>query len=303
MPPSPSFPGSFSSSNETELTPCNTINIIDNKTRAVPSKPKAPDTLPSRLQLMLYKRLLDALLQSPTPETPSSARFSFHDVWMHHAVDPCAHFSPQFLEESAVLVLDNGLGQEALEARCLRDLENVWEAIVRELGAGDGETGAVSKTLKLVYRLRGGRTSPFKKRPAKSSGSTSDTSEIQSQARSGSSRSGGKKKARADSEEVDEDLQRAIHASLASSPETYIGPDSSQRSVEAQEGTAEIMREEQKDEEGIVGEYGIIGLAPGAWVSSDDEDIQRAIRDSIRSYKNEIGIDGMRLDVKLITLD
>ncbi|KAF8600895.1 hypothetical protein BDV93DRAFT_525147 [Ceratobasidium sp. AG-I] len=157
------------------------IHVIDNKTRSLRSMPNDADTLPSQLQLMLYKRLLDPLLQpstpTPVPSSYSLEGLSFPKVWDHISVDPATHFSAQFLEESAVLVLDNNLGQETLQARCLRDLERIWQAIVLELGtgAGDGkdeDRNIVSKTLQLVYRLRGGKQAGGPKNPpAKTSGS------------------------------------------------------------------------------------------------------------------------------------
>lgn len=85
------------------------------------------------------------------------------------------------------MVHNNGLGQGALQARCLHDLENVWEAIVQELGAGSAKGGcgnveAVSKTLKLVYRLRGGGkggVGKLKKRLSGSGEGIIDTIEFQ----------------------------------------------------------------------------------------------------------------------------
>lgn len=130
------------------------------------STPKAADTLRSQLQLMLYKRLLDALLQpsSPLAMPPVSnppKRSVLSGVWTHVSVNPRKSFSSQFVEGSGALALEHKLGQEAHQATCLRDLEKVWQTMVRELGAGaitgeDRGRGPVSKTLELVYRLRGG---------------------------------------------------------------------------------------------------------------------------------------------------
>lgn len=131
---------------------------------------------------MLYKRLLDALLQpsisASPPPSRSLERLSFPEVWDHVSVNPHTHFSAQFLDESVTLVLDSKLGQEAFRARCLHDLERVWQTTILELGTGAGNEGdedskPVSNMLKLVYRLReSGGAGRFKKPLAKSSRSS-----------------------------------------------------------------------------------------------------------------------------------
>ncbi|KAG8742609.1 hypothetical protein FRC10_001207 [Ceratobasidium sp. 414] len=222
-PTSPIVPGHFpnTSSFPGAVTPSSShlISISDNKTRGVPSIPKWRDSYQSRLQLMLYKRLLDGLLESPlsspspspSPPAPLPPRFQFSAVWEHHSANPLEPFSAQFLEESAELVLGNQLGPTTAQARCLQDLERAWEEIVGALAGGErigDEGGAVSKTLKLVYRLRE-RSGGFKKRSAAPSSSSSDRgSSNRSRPPNGTDKA---KKSRADSED---DLQHAIRESI-----------------------------------------------------------------------------------------
>ncbi|KAG9126774.1 hypothetical protein FRC07_002010 [Ceratobasidium sp. 392] len=183
-PTSPIVPGHFPSTDSLSspsAMPSYIIHILDNKTRGVPSIPKSRDSYQSRLQLMLYKRLLDGLLEATSrtnsPSPSLSTRFSLSAVWDHHSVNLLESFSAQFLEESAVLVFSNQLGPAAAHAKCLKDLEHAWEGMIQELAGAErigDEDGAVSKRLKLVYRLRE-RTSNFRKRSAAPSSSSSDT--------------------------------------------------------------------------------------------------------------------------------
>jgi hypothetical protein len=229
------------------------------------------------MQLMLYKRLLDGLL---IPELKSSSkarsetvrRLLFSDVWTHYSLDPSARFSSSFLEESAVLVTSNGLGPQAEKATCLQELEDVWNNTVNELAvctnSGEQEAGIVSKTLKLVYRLRGASKMRY------SSSSSKGKSRQQSPENSyeGNRRS---KKVRAESEDLD--LQRAIHASFS-------GP---------QDETSEIMREQRKDEnQGLARGLEDSLRAPGGWVSHED-DLQRAIEEAKKCYNEETGKNGI----------
>ncbi|KAG8708400.1 hypothetical protein FRC09_001275 [Ceratobasidium sp. 395] len=290
-PTSPIVPGHFPSANpsSTSTTPSHTIHILDNKTRGVPSIPKPRDSYQSRLQLMLYKRLLDGLLgsplspnhSSPSPSPPLSTHFSFSAIWDHHSVDPSESFSARFLEESALLVLSNQLGPSATKAKCLKDLEHAWEEIAEELVESrqtEDKDGVVSRRLKLVYRLRE-RAGKLKKRPTAPSSSSSDagpSSRGKSPSRDKARR--GSKKLRGDSEDVE--LQRAIQASLHPSPPKVEN--------EIQEAKAEVMREEEKDAQVIEDASEVFMRTPGSWISTNDE-LQRAIRDSLATYKSETG--------------
>ncbi|KAJ1302641.1 hypothetical protein OPQ81_002958 [Rhizoctonia solani] len=240
------------------------IQILDNKTRGTNSLPRSRDTLQSRLQLMLYRRLLDKLLVPSclvsANEGPTSRRLSFPEVWVHHSLDPAACFSPSFLQESAALVFSNGLGSAAENAVCLNDLEDVWKATVDELvhtfGPGE-QSSMISKVLKLVYQRRG----VSKKRP--------DYADENSQG----------KKGRPDSEDVE--LQRAIHESLRHGVRSD--------DLTLQDETSEVMGRQRKDESlGLMQETGDAVCAPGGWISSED-DLRRPIDESKKSYYKRVG--------------
>ncbi|KAH7338830.1 exonuclease V a 5' deoxyribonuclease-domain-containing protein [Rhizoctonia solani] len=278
--PSSSF---FSGSKDSEWAGGN-IHILDNKTRGTNSPPRARDALQSRLQLMLYKRLLDTLLVpagigSSQEGTANRQGLSFHDIWVHHSLDPSASFSPSFLQESAALVSSNGLGPEAENAVCLEDLENVWNTIVSELvrAVGPGEhDGVVSNILKLVYRRRG----MSKKRLAYAGESTQEPSKASSPETQYNEQKYNKNlRGRAESEDVE--LQRAIHESLRHSGRTV---DST-----LQDETSEVMGRQRQDEsEGLMQETGGPVRVPGGWISPED-DIQRAIDESKKSYHKQMG--------------
>ncbi|KAG9080054.1 hypothetical protein FRC06_007131 [Ceratobasidium sp. 370] len=92
------------------------------------------------------------------------------------------------------------------------------------------------------------------------------------------------KRARADSEDVE--LQRAIHASLI--------PSSTDVESEVQESAVEVMREAQKDEKETKEVFEDAMRTPGGWISTED-DLQRAIQESIKTYKVETGKDASPL--------
>ncbi|KAG8716057.1 hypothetical protein FRC11_010250 [Ceratobasidium sp. 423] len=257
------------------------IHVLDNKTRGVNSLPRTRDALQSRLQLMLYKRLLGTLLAPSASESSKEGltnreRLSFPDIWMHHSLDPSACFSPSFLQESSALVFSNGLGPAAENAICLNDLEDVWNTIVDELAhtVGPGNQGGiVSKVLKLVYRRRG----MPKKRPAyevnsqgPSRGSSPETHHDERRHN---------KKGRAESEDVE--LQRAIHESLRHN----IRSDD----LTTQDETSEVVGTERKEEsQGLIRETGDLIWAPGGRISPGGG-LQRAIDESKKSYYEQVG--------------
>ncbi|CAE6454408.1 unnamed protein product [Rhizoctonia solani] len=273
-----------------------TIHILDNKTRGTNSLPRSRDALQSRLQLMLYKRLLDTLLVpvcigSSQEGIPNRQGLSLPDVWVHHSLDPSASFSPSFLQESAALVLSNGLGPEAENAVCLDDLENVWNTTVSELvravdpGVHDS---MVSNVLKLVYRRRG----TSKKRSAYAGESTQEPRRVSSPETQCNEQTQSKKE-RAESEDVE--LQRAIHESLRHS----------ERAIEftLQDETTEVMGRQRQDEsQELMQDTGSPVRVPGGWISPED-DMQRAIDESKKSYHKQTGGEVVPLSPPSLALD
>ncbi|KAF8640994.1 hypothetical protein AX17_000639 [Amanita inopinata Kibby_2008] len=115
----------------------NMLYIIDTKTRRTDSLPPPDDTLPSRLQLMLYYRLLSALLS----EYPS---FDFPAIWKKLGLDSARLFSANFLIQAS-LVTNSKQGRTA----CLDDLVRVWHQVVESM-----DIVGIDPELQLVYRLQ-----------------------------------------------------------------------------------------------------------------------------------------------------
>ncbi|WWD09676.1 hypothetical protein V865_007804 [Kwoniella europaea PYCC6329] len=137
------------------------LYISDSKTRASNVLPKEEDTLSGRLQVMLYKDLLDAILLSSSNRTstassthnengqsgrdsksilPSRNSFSWDFVFAHLDLDSTKRFSEGFLEQSKSVVVGNGLRYGSDKAKNLNDLKLVWNQYVLELGLGSGMT-------------------------------------------------------------------------------------------------------------------------------------------------------------------
>ncbi|KZT73292.1 hypothetical protein DAEQUDRAFT_684244 [Daedalea quercina L-15889] len=124
------------------------LHISDTKTRRAPSLPPEEDTLPSRLQLMLYHRLLSSLLcpASPKsrtrPKSPSAPSLpppiDFPTIWKRLGVNPKRPFSSSFMREA-------GLEHN----KCLADLATSWHHAVEAL-----HVSGIDRTLTLVYRLQ-----------------------------------------------------------------------------------------------------------------------------------------------------
>ncbi|CAE6395523.1 unnamed protein product [Rhizoctonia solani] len=202
-----------------------------------------------------------------------------------------ASFSPSFLQESAALVLSNGLGPEAENAVCLDDLENVWNTTVSELvravdpGVHDS---MVSNVLKLVYRRRG----TSKKRSAYAGESTQEPRRASSPETQCNEQTQSKK-GRAESEDVE--LQRAIHESLRHSERTI--------EFTLQDETTEVMGRQRQDEsQELMQETGSPVRVPGGWISPED-DMQRAIDESKKSYHKQTGGEVVPLSPPSLALD
>ncbi|KAH9964155.1 exonuclease V [Russula dissimulans] len=115
----------------------NELSLIDTKTRRFNSLPSDDDAFSSRMQLMLYHRLLSALI-SPT--------FSFNTFWEKICVDPSAQLSDAFLLQSGLANERDGkivLGYPA----SLDDLADIWRSTVRSL-----HVRGISPTLEIIYR-------------------------------------------------------------------------------------------------------------------------------------------------------
>lgn len=167
------------------------LYISDSKTRSVLSVPREEDTKAGKIQVMMYKEMLDAILlapyQSSTPSTdqqplhdplsilPSrtSEPFAWKKIFDHLSLSPTEPFSEQFFKESRIVIKGNKLRHGANNALCLQDFVHVWEKYVEDLGLGynresklsgvreEGEEwenlGRTEDKLELVYRWAGGK--------------------------------------------------------------------------------------------------------------------------------------------------
>lgn len=106
-----------------------TLHLVDTKTRRSGSLPPDEDTLSSRLQLNLYRRLLSALL--------STSGFDFSGLYHRLGLDSAKLFSERFRAQAG---LDGAAG-------CLNDLTQQWEAGVRVL-----DIDGIDPELQLIYR-------------------------------------------------------------------------------------------------------------------------------------------------------
>lgn len=113
------------------------LQIIDTKTRKRPSLPLDEDMLPSRLQLMLYHRLLSKLVALK----PS---FDFTIFWQLANVNFKQQFSQRFLEQAG-FIAEKG----EFQIRNLNDISVLWHDLVHQL-----RIASVDDQLKLIYRLQ-----------------------------------------------------------------------------------------------------------------------------------------------------
>lgn len=111
-----------------------TLHLIETKTRRRESLPSDEDALPSRLQLMLYHRLLSSLI---SPEIP----FDFTRLWDETNVDPARPFSETFLSQAG-----SSLGTYPAFT-CLDDLTVFWRNATLEL-----DIPGIDPCLQLIYR-------------------------------------------------------------------------------------------------------------------------------------------------------
>lgn len=114
-----------------------TLHLNDTKTRRTNSIPPHEDTLPSRLQLMLYHQLLTDLIATSQP-------FNFSLLWKKMELRPFEAFSSSFLVQAGLLS-----GSQDFPSTCLNDLAKAWNIMVQKL-----DVSGIDMTLQLVYRLQ-----------------------------------------------------------------------------------------------------------------------------------------------------
>lgn len=119
------------------------LHLSDTKTRTSASLPTLDNSQNSRLQLMIYRRLLNVLIcQSPL--------FDFASIWARLNLNPRGQFSWRFIEQARSVLLTTSLDCNVFgppEMNCLEDMCGIWNSYQEQLHV-DG----VHSTLKLVYR-------------------------------------------------------------------------------------------------------------------------------------------------------
>ncbi|KAF9055971.1 exonuclease V a 5' deoxyribonuclease-domain-containing protein [Panaeolus papilionaceus] len=121
------------------------LQLKDNKTRGVMSLPSDEDAASGKLQLMLYRRLLQELLATSPP-------YDFTPLWQKAGVNPKARLPEKFLLQAQLNDVDTDP-----TSTCLDDLVAIWRKTVE-----DSRITAIDPSLQLVYRLR---TSIVEQRP------------------------------------------------------------------------------------------------------------------------------------------
>ncbi|KIM88930.1 hypothetical protein PILCRDRAFT_813929 [Piloderma croceum F 1598] len=116
-----------------------TLHLLDTKTRHVRSLPDDVDTICSRLQLMLYHRLLSSLIFPDSVD-----QLNFGAFWTRLGMNPRATFSTSFKNQAGVLLLGNNI-----KFNCLDDLTRLLREQVRDL-----DVPGVDERLQLIYRTQ-----------------------------------------------------------------------------------------------------------------------------------------------------
>lgn len=123
-----------------------TVQLSETKTLAQQGLPNTRDQFGSRLQLMLYYRLLCGLLSAVKPSISSPENpFSLDDVWHCLGLDPSRYFGYAFRDHIAPLRLPL-VGDQRCACNCLQDIVSYWRRLMRCI-----RISGVEETLSLVY--------------------------------------------------------------------------------------------------------------------------------------------------------
>lgn len=223
MPDEDGLPASSKQNNAKQRGERYKLFVIDTKTRGVDWLPPEEDTYQSRLQVMLYRRLLTSLLSLDTP-------FDFEHFWWQVGVDSSIEFSTLFLAQSGLL-----FGDRERPTTTLDGLAEEWQMMVANSGVVE-----VDPNLELIYRLQPKGTSWKGKRSAGMASRQSVPSTVNQEEQdlakaiaaslgTGSASNNGLSAKQADDAgEIDQELQKALYESLKSTPTTEgpLPPDS-----------------------------------------------------------------------------
>jgi exonuclease V len=127
------------------------LYLKDNKTRLYRTVPPHHDTLPGRLQLMLYRRLLSQLVAK-------SPLYDFGRLWKRLGLKSSSRFPTKSLVK-ANLISDN----PDIQTTCLDDVVSSWHKFIER-----ANIQGINENLELVYRLASStRASSTKKKKKK----------------------------------------------------------------------------------------------------------------------------------------
>jgi hypothetical protein len=118
----------------------NVLRISDFKSKLATSRLDRDPPKEHKVQLMVYKQLLDGLL---------APNYDWTYLFKSHHLDYLETFSDAFIARSIDMAQSNQLGTEAEEARTLDDLTKVWDRSVQDLNL---LRGAVEPELSVEYR-------------------------------------------------------------------------------------------------------------------------------------------------------
>lgn len=120
-------------------TPSNLLYITDVKTRSAPSLPRGASFVPTKLQLMLYHRMLSQMISG----------FEFSLVARHYELDMHAPFSDEFIAQLASIDADLNL---ILSHKSLSGLWSLVRPAFAAVSRSPGQPVHVSKVLCAEYR-------------------------------------------------------------------------------------------------------------------------------------------------------
>jgi exonuclease V len=110
------------------------LRLLDNKTRKANNFPPHNDTFGSRIQVMLYRRLLNNLMSTAEP-------FDFPGFWSRLGLRPDKSLSKGFLKEAQL--------PDTFTVKCLNDMTRLWTNTLAASSILE-----VDSVLNLVYRRR-----------------------------------------------------------------------------------------------------------------------------------------------------
>ena len=150
------------------------LHLSDTKTRVRPTLPPDEDAYASRIQLMLYHRLLSNLLATAEPSIPHLQAVDFNLLWERAGVDPQRKFSVPFMNQAGLSSSDDSSTDQSpylSGLSCLDDLTAAWRHAVEALNIV-----GIDNTLTLVYRSQ----SSTRRRPGKGKYKAKDQDERKS---------------------------------------------------------------------------------------------------------------------------